>query len=395
MSFHDHKARMLAGIIELKDAGGNPEDIAVVQKALDDLTKIIDSRFDAIEKKGIDPKIQSQIDAILAKLNRPGATSDDEAKRLLEVEKKAFDSYLRRGDQTLSDDDKKSLRVSDDTSGGYIAPDQFIAELDRNVVLWSPIRSVARVLPTGSPEVRWPKRTGGMTAQWVGENEDRPETTVTFGQSRYSVCELTAWVDVSNAMIEDSAFDIGALLSYEFGEEFGVEEGKAFVTGAATKSPVGFMTDATIAYTPSGAANDFGGTADCLIDLYHGIKTPYRANAVWGMNSNTLSKIRKLKDGQGRYFVNIQGMDNTPVTTILGRPVIEMPDMPDVGANTFPIIFGDFQQGYRIFDRVGLEVLRDPLTQRTKGMTRFHGRRRVAGGIGKGEALRKLKVSVN
>jgi HK97 family phage major capsid protein len=270
-------------------------------------------------------------------------------------------------------------------------------EIDRNVVLFSPIRSVARVLSTGAPEVRWPKRTGGMTAQWTGETQPKPETTVTFGQSKYPVCELSAWVDVSNAMLEDSAFDINALLSFEFGEEFGFEEGKAFVGGASSVSPAGFMNDTTIGYTPSGGAANFAASnpADALIDLFHAIKTPYRANAVWGMNNTTLGVIRKFKDAQGRYLVNIAGLDNTPVTNILGRPVVEMPDMPDIGANASPVIFGDFSRGYRIFDRVSIEILRDPFTQRTNGMTRFHGRRRVAGGVGKAEALRKLKIAVS
>ena len=77
-----------------------------------------------------------------------------------------------------------------------------------------------------------------------------------------------------------------------------------------------------------------------------------------------------------------------------GRPVVELPDMPDVAGNAFPIVFGDFGNGYRIFDRVALSILRDPYSQATVGMTRFHGRRRVAGGVGKAEALRKAPAFV-
>jgi HK97 family phage major capsid protein len=391
---HQHQAHMLTGAIELKD--GDIDPAAIVQKALDDLQKSVDDRLKAVEGKGIDPKLQAQIDAIQAKLNRPNTgTESDEKKAATAVEMKAFDTFVRRGREGLNADEAKSLRVSDDTAGGYLAPDQFVTELDRNVVLFSPVRQVARVLPTGSPEVRWPKRTGGMTAQWVGETGARPETTVTFGASRYPVCELAAYVDVSNAMLEDSVFDIPALLSYEFGEEFGFEEGKAFVGGASQLSPAGFLNDATIGYTPSGGASNFAASnpADALIDLFHGIKAPYRANGVWMLNATTLGIIRKFKDSQGRYLVNIAGLDNTPVTTILGRPVVEAPDMPDVGANTTPLIFGDFSQGYRVFDRTSLSILRDPYSQATNGMTRFHGRRRVAGGVGKSEALRKMKIA--
>jgi HK97 family phage major capsid protein len=386
---HQHQARMLSGAIELKD--GDIDPAAIVQKALDDLQKSVDERLKAVEGKCIDPKLQAQIDAIQAKLNRPGTGT--ETKEADAVEKKSFETFIRKGKEALSADEIKSLRVSDDTAGGFLAPDAFQAELDRNVVLFSPVRSISRVMPTGAPAVLWPKRTGGMTGAWVGETQARPETTVTFGQNRYGVCEIAAYVDVSNAMLEDSAFDIGQLLAYEFGEEFGYLEGVAFVNGASQLSPSGFMADANVAYTPGTDASLVKG--DGLIDLYHAIKAPYRINGTWGMNSTTLGAIRKLKDTNGNYMVAMAGLNNTPVTTLLGRPIVEMPDMPDIGAGAFPIVFGDFTQGYRVFDRISLSILRDPYSQATNGMTRFHGRRRVAGGVGKPEAIRKLKIATS
>jgi HK97 family phage major capsid protein len=388
---HQHKARMLSGAIELKE--GDIDPAALVQKALDDLQKSVDERLKAVEGKGIDPKLQEQLDRIFAKLNRPN-TGTDEKKEADAVEKKAFETFIRKGKEALSADELKSLRVSDDTAGGFIAPDAFQTELDRNVVLFSPVRSIARVLPTGAPAVLWPKRTGGMTGAWVGETQPRPETTVTFGQNRYGVCEIAAHVDVSNAMIEDTAFDIGQLLAFEFAEEFGYLEGAAFVNGASQLSPSGFMQDSGLAYTPGTDANLI--KADGLIDIYHALKPAYRTNAVWGMNSTTLGAIRKLKDAaSGQYLVATAGINNAPIDTLLGKPIVEMPDMPDIGAGAFPVIFGDFQQGYRIFDRISLSILRDPYSQATNGMTRFHGRRRVAGGVGKAEAIRKLKIATS
>ena len=387
---HQNKARMFSGAIELKE--GDVDPAAIVQKALDDLQKSVDDRLKAVEGKGIDPKLQERLDRIEAKQNRPG-TGADEKKEADAVEKKAFETFIRKGKEALSADEIKSLRVSDDTAGGYLAPDAFQAELDRNVVLFSPVRSISRVMPTGAPAVLWPKRTGGMTGAWVGETTTLPETTVTFGQNRYGVCEIAAYVDVSNAMLEDSAFDIGQLLAFEFGEECGYLEGVAFVNGASQLSPSGFMQDANVSYTPGTDASLVKG--DGLIDLYHAIKAPYRINGTWGMNATTLGAIRKLKDTNGNYMVAMAGLNNAPVTTLLGRPIVEMPDMPDIASNAYPIVFGDFQQGYRIFDRISLSILRDPYSQATNGMTRFHGRRRVAGGVGKAEAIRKLKIATS
>jgi len=337
--------------------------------------------------------ITDRMSAIELRLNRPG-NQPPENRNEPSIEQRAFAGFIRQGREALSAEEVRALRVSDDTAGGYLAPAEFNAEMLRNIRLFSPVRTVARVMNTGAPSVKLPKRVGGMTAAWVGENQDEPETTVTFGENEYPVREIAAYVDVSNAILEDSTFDINALLAFEFAEEFGAKEGKAFVEGDGILSPLGFMSDSGLSYTPG--MDSSAPTSDGLIDLYHAIKTPYRANAVWGMNSTTLGAVRKLKDGtSGQYLLIQGGMGNAPVTTILGRPVVEMPDMPDVGAGNFPIIFGDFMQGYRIFDRVSISILRDPYSQATKGRTRFHGRRRVAAGVGKAEAIRKLKIATS
>lgn len=379
---------MNTNALRLETKAEDDIETKAIETALANMTAAFETHKKAANDN--DAAQKKRIDDLELRLNRPGAAANDNKEPTAET--KAFEKFIRRGPEALGEE-VKSLRVSDNTAGGYLAPDQFNAELDRNVVLFSPVRQVARVLPTGAPAVLWPKRTGGMTASWVGETGPRPESTVTFGQSRYPVFELAAWVDVSNAMLEDGTFDVASLLSFEFGEEFGYEEGKAFVNGASALQPSGFMQDSGLAYTPATNASLI--TADGLVDLYHAVKTPYRANAVWGMNSTTLGVVRKLKDGQGNYLLSQSGIANAPITTILGRPVIEMPDMPDIGGNAFPVVFGDFSQGYRIFDRVSLSILRDPYSQATNGMTRFHGRRRVAGGVGKAEAIRKLKISVS
>lgn len=336
--------------------------------------------------------VKKRADELELRLNRPGAAANDNKEPTAET--KAFENFIRKGKEGLGPDEAKSLRVSDDTAGGYIAPDSFQAELDRNIRLFSPIRDIARVMPMGGPAVLWPKRTGGLTATWVGETGVRVEGTVTFGQTRYTAYEIAAWVDVSNQMLEDSTFDIGQLLAFEAAEEFGAKEGTAFVNGASVLQPSGFMNDSGIAYTPGTDASLI--KADGIIDIYHALKPAYRGNANWVMNSTTLGSIRKLKDSTtGQYLVATAGINNTPVSTILGRPIVEAPDMPDIGAGNFPVVFGDFSNGYRIFDRLALSILRDPYSQATNGMTRFHMRRRVAGGVGKAEAIRKLKIATS
>ena len=85
----------------------------------------------------------------------------------------------------------------------------------------------------------------------------------------------------------------------------------------------------------------------------------------------------------------VSGVPNT----ILGYPYVEATDMPSVGANAFPVAFGDFSKAYMIVDRVALAVLRDPFTQATTGNVRYIARRRVGGQVVLPEAIVKQKVS--
>lgn len=364
-----------------------------IRAALDEFTGAASQRLDGTEASVTE--MRARLDAIERVLRRPGSgstTGTEQRSAGPAPETRAFEAYLRRGRESMAADEIRSLRVSDDTDGGVLAPAEFIPELQRNVTLFSPVRSVANVRALSTGAATLPRRTGGMTAQWSGDTEERQETTVSFGSATYEVAELTAWVDVPNSLLEDSAFDINALLAFEFGEEFGAKEGAAFVTGNGVKKPMGFMVDPSIATTPSGHASQI--TADSLIDVFYALATPYRANAVWMMSSATTAAVRKLKDGQGNYLWS-DGYKADAPPTILGRPVVEAPDMPSITAGACPIVFGDFRSGYRIFDRVPLSLLRDPFTRATKGQTRFHGRRRVGGGVGKAEAIRKLIVAAS
>jgi HK97 family phage major capsid protein len=153
------------------------------------------------------------------------------------------------------------------------------------------------------------------------------------------------------------------------------------------------MADPDVRFKPSLASTSI--TADGLIDLYHSVLPFYRARGVWMMNSQTLSAVRKLKDGDGEYLVSLAGINNAPSTMLLGAEIVEAVDMPDIAANSYPVVFGDFLSGYQIYDRVAMSILRDPFSLATSGQIRFHGRRRVAGGTRKAEALAKLRIAAS
>jgi HK97 family phage major capsid protein len=370
--------------LELKEEGNQddvPAAIAALQATFEEKLTGLKTEVKAAKDRA---------DELETKMNRPGGGSDTKAEN--EAEVKAFETFTRKGREALSADETKALRVADDTAGGYLAPDQFVAEIQRDLVEFSPIRQAARVGDTSAGAVILPKRTGRMTAKWVGEIETRPKTEPAYGQIEIPQHEIAAYVDVSNWLLEDAAVDIAAELAFDFAEEFGRLEGVAFVNGDGVKKPVGIMADPSVPTVLNGHATVLG--PDSLIRIMYDLPAFYRNRGSWLLNSGSISAIRLMKDSSGKFLWQESLAEGQPAT-LLGRPVVEAVDMADVEANAFPIAYGDFGSAYRIYDRVGLSILRDPYSVQTEGLVRFHGRKRVGGGVVRPEAIRKLKMATS
>lgn len=374
--------------IELKDAEADPAD--VVTKALDGFQTAVDARLKDIETKSADlTKLGARLDGIEAKLNRPAlatGTADD-------IELKAFNVMLRRGEQRMGAEEIKALTVSSDAAGGYLSPDGIGDELIKLLRQFSPVRQYARVVSIGAESITYPRRLSSTSASWVAEIADRTTSEMTFEQIKLTPFELATFTDVSNQLLEDNAYNLEGELLNDFAESFGKAEGIAFVNGTGTGQPKGLLAATGITEVKTGVAAAFPtNPADVLIGMFHKLPGVHAQNAVWLMNRNTLGAIRQWKDGQGRYLV-IDPISEGAATTLLGRPIVEVVDMPDVAANAYPIMFGDLA-GYRIVDRVGFTTLRDPYTLASKGQTRFHARKRVGADVTHPDRFIKLKVSV-
>lgn len=218
-----------------------------------------------------------------------------------------------------------------------------------------------------------------------------------FGQMKLPVYEIATFVDISLQLAEDSV-NVLSEVNLALAEDFGLKEALAFVNGGtivapatAPSDPQGFMTDTGITSHDNGHVANLD--PDALIAMMYALPATYRQSGTWVMNGSTLATIRTLKDGDGRYLWQPSYQAGQP-ETILGRPVVEAVDMPDVAEDAEPIIFGDFKRGYRIYDRLSLSVLADPYTMRVSGQMRYHARRRVGAGVVRPEAFRKLVMAV-
>lgn len=314
----------------------------------------------------------------------------------------AFENYMRSGAAI----EMKAFTGLTGDSGGYAIPKEIDAQIDATLKSISPIRGVANVVKIGTAGYRKLVTTGGAPSGWAAENAARPETaTPTFVEIAPPMGELYANPSASQAMLDDAAFDVEAWLSGEIAMEFAKAEGAAFVSGSGTNRPKGFLTYATSAstdatrafgtlqYVASGAAGDFGtNPQDKLIDLIQSLRGPYRQGAVFVMNAATSGRIRKFKTADGA-FLWTPGLTMGQPATLLGYPVIEAEDMPDVAANSLSIAFGNFKMGYLIAERSETAILRDPYSN--KPFVNFYATKRIGGCVANSEAIKVMKFSVS
>jgi HK97 family phage major capsid protein/HK97 family phage prohead protease len=377
------KAADAAQEVLMSDVEG--ADIAALEKKFDD-------RLKAVETKGLDPKVVDRLDKIEAKLNRPETS---EKKDEISDERKAFSAYLAHGNNA-GPDTLKTLVVSSDPQGGYLAPAEMSGEFIRDLVQFSPIRGLASVRSTSTGSVTYPRRTGITNAKWKGETQTQEESEPTFGQVEIPVREINTYVDISNQLLADSAGVAEAEVRMALADDFGQKEALSFVKGNGPLAPEGLMVAAGVGYKATGNASTLGSDpAGLLIDFIYSLPAAYRNRGTWLMNGTTIAAIRKLKDPTtGTYLWQPALVAGQP-ETLLGRPLVEAVDMDDVGSGKEPIVFGDITTAYRIVDRLALSILVNPYIRATDGITRIHATRRVGAAVVQPAAIRKIRCATS
>lgn len=379
---------------------------------MDSLTPVeaLDASFDLVARQDATEAavetLRGDVDDVKARLDRVSRAAarpviEGGAAAAASLEVKGFvDGYLRKGRET----EIKSLSGAVPADGGYAVPREVDALISARLKNISPIRSIAQVVQTGTAGYRKLVTTSGTTSGWVSETGARVETAApSFAEIAPPGGELYANPAASQAMLDDAAFDIQSWLADEIAAEFGRAEGAAFVSGSGTNQPKGFLTapnaataDAvrpfgTLQFLGSGNASGFDAAPELkLIDLVHALKGGHRQGASWVMNAKTLGVVRKLKAADGSFLWQPGLMEGQP-NRLLGYPVVEAEDMPDIAAGAVPIAFGNFRAGYLIAERSATSILRDPFTN--KPFVHFYATKRIGGQVLDSDAIKLLKIT--
>lgn len=308
---------------------------------------------------------------------------------------------------TVPDTYRAGLSEGSGPGGGFWVTPDVNKEIDRLSRDISDMRRIARVVPATKPDGEFMYDRGGTESGWVGEQTLRPETDAPeTGIITIPLNEIYANPKATQNLLDD-VHDVDAWLVDSIAEEFSVQEGDGFVNGSTPKRPRGFTTydkssdpdssraSFTHQYIPTGTSGSFDSAnpADVFFTVERYTKKPFRKNAVWVMNSATHAAVKKIKDGEGRYLLATD-FANGVVDRILGKEVVIMEDMADIGANAYPIAYGDFRRGYVIRDHVkGSAILRDPFTN--KPHVHFYTTKRTGGGCVRWDTIKFIKFGAS
>jgi HK97 family phage major capsid protein len=385
-------------------------------RAFEEFKKANDARLAAIEATGHAPAdMEAKVDAINAEISRlskdiaaaqrPAAGATDTSAEQTEIRNAFFGrgGFLRSGDDAELKRIQDTMRSSSDPDGGYLLPDATVGAIERVALNNNAMRQLATVTPIGGGGWREPVVTSGASSGFTGETGSRSaSTTPTISEVKIEDGECYTLLPAYTRMLEDSSIDLESWLVEEAGYSFADTEGAAFVTGTGVNGPRGiagysFVANASYAwgkvgYTASGKAGALADTnpADYLIDMQHTLKAKYRQNGTWLMADATLAAIRKIQDGMGQYLWQ-PGLQLGAPDMLLGKPVLTDDNVAALASDSYSIFFADFKRAYRIVDRRGITILRDPYT--TKGLVNFYLTRRVGGAIKNFEAIKAMKFS--
>lgn len=441
-----------SAVLETKSDGGSQlvvlDKINQVARLFEEFKEANDRRLDEIEAKGAaDPlsevtidrvsaeidALQDQLDDLQIKSSRPGYDPDDldddygfddgddygDGEKSMPWEsleyKGAFNSWLRTGDPSqirsavagmnLEGKDLSSLVQTD---GGYLVQSEMANEILDLVRETTPMRQYARVMETSASSLEFPVNVLGATTKRAGEKQERTKTdTSEIELVKVDMHEIYAEPRATQTILEDAAIDLESWLAQETAAQMAQDEGYAFIWGDGKSQPIGLLSTAVVAnaswawgklgFVASGAAgalpsDSAGDELDPLLDLCEGaLKARYRQNAHWMMNRATRTTLRKIKDADGNMIWR-PSLEVGKPAELLGYPIIEAEDMPNIAANSFSIAFGDFNRGYLIVDKANsLITLRDDLT--SKPYVKFYTRKRYGGRVLDYDAIKLMKFA--
>jgi hypothetical protein len=301
------------------------------------------------------------------------------------------------------------MQVATDPSGGYWVTPDTGGRIVKKVYESTPVRQLANVVSIGTDALEGPIDNGEVGAAWVGESQTRAQTDAAqLGMWRIPVNELYAYPMVTQKLLEDAKIDVEGVARRQVVGQI-LPQGECGVHQRHRHPPA--QGHPAISVRDHGRRHPrLGHVRGGQVGRQRGV--PRGSLGAGGSadrpdlrGEGRLSPARRLPDGaqdDGR-GPQAQGragqLPGRPAAARQrpGRDDLRLPQRRRRGHagagdnNSLSILFGDFNEGYTIVDRLGISVVRDNITQ--PGFVKYHMRKRVGGGAVNFEALKAMKFA--
>lgn len=366
------------------DVDGLKSRDVIDETKLTRMSDALTAKLDALEAK------HAKLEAAASRMDAPGEQKD--------IGKKALDGYLRTGAApdgvkvTAEGLEVRAMRTDSQPDGGFLVRPALANFVIDRIFETSPIRRLANIITMGGKSIDVLIDDNEAGARWIGEGASGGETTTPqLGQKSIVAHKMEADPRLTTEQIEDAYIDVEGWLQGKVVERFARLENAAFVTGDGVGKPRGFTTYPAWASAGvyerdkverinSGAATNVAVAG--MIGIQNALKEPYQAGASWAMKRTTFGEVLKLKSTDNYHFLNLTvapGNQNVEMR-ILQKPVTFMDDMAATGTGGAIIAaYADWRRFYTVADRIGLQVLRDPYTN--KGFITLYTYKRTGGDV--------------
>lgn len=382
------KAKELIDRVEAEGRDFNTEEQSQYDKMMGEMDELAKRAKRLEEKQRFEAQMSMPINEPVRAI--PTDQKEDRGKDLMPE----FRAFIKTG---VISPELRALQVDPATQGGnLLPPQQFVAELIKEIDDAVFIRRLATVIPVNTSD-----SLGASTldtdlddADWTTEVQSITEGTMTFGKRELKPNQLSKLVKVSMKLLRTSAIPVESLVSQRLAYKFAITEEKAFLLGSGTGEPLGLFTVSTDGISAARDVPSTGGniTADSLIDAKYALKAQYRNGAQWIFHRDVVKLIAKLKDNDDQYLWR-PGISLGQPDTLLNLPVNESEYAPNtVAVDNYVGIIGNFRY-YWIAELMGMELQRLNELFAQTSQVGFIGRMWVDGAPVLESAFARIKIA--
>lgn len=249
--------------------------------------------------------------------------------------------------------------------GGYLVPEEFVADLIVLREQYGVFRRNTRIVPMVGDVTSRPRRRGGVTAYYVGETATINESEMNWDRVRLVTKKLAALVKLSSELNEDSAIELANTVADEVAYAFANQEDLAGFIGDGTSTYGGVVgvtpklraldaTVANIAGLVQGTGTGFSGLTLANFRTVVGRVPQFAdgANTKWYVHRGFYHEVM-LKLAEATSGTSATDIVNGQVRQyFMGYPVEFAQVLPKNSAsNIIPVVLGDLRLGTMMGNR--------------------------------------------